>query len=87
MGTVDCPPVSVCGARRMSSAPERHRPSPTAAHAAPSLDPPQAALGLAANPNTEVKHMYGSVVAGRLAVKIGNANTKPPQKCGGFSLL
>jgi len=25
-----------------------------------------------------------TIVAGRLAVKIGNANTKPPQKCGGF---
>ena len=31
---------------------------PTAAHAAPSLHPPPAALGLAAIPNTEVKHIY-----------------------------
>ena len=27
-----------------------------------------------------------TIVAGRLAVKIGNANTEPPQKSGGFSL-
>ena len=31
---------------------------PTAAHAAPSLHLPQEAPGLAAIPNTEVKHMY-----------------------------
>ena len=37
---------------------------PTAAHAALSLHLPQAALELAAIPNTDVMHMYGSVVAG-----------------------
>ena len=45
--------VNRCAPRR-----ERRRRTPTPAHAAPSLHPPQAALGLAAIPNTEVKHMY-----------------------------
>ena len=36
---------------------ERHRQLSTTAHAAPLLYPPQAALGLAAIPNTEVKHI------------------------------
>ena len=27
-----------------------------------------------------------TIVAGRLAVKIGNANTRPPQRCGGHFL-
>ena len=36
----------------------------TAALAAPSLDPPQAALGLAAIPNTEVKLMYADNLPG-----------------------
>ena len=57
MGTVDGPPVSVCGARRKHRL-KQARFLPTAAHAAPSLTLPQAALGLAAIPNTEVKHMY-----------------------------
>ncbi len=51
------PPVSGCGARRMSLATERRRPPPTAAHAAPLLHPPPAAQRLAAIPNTEVKHI------------------------------
>ncbi len=41
-------PSSVCGARRMSLATGRLRPSSTAAHAAPVLYLPPAALGLGA---------------------------------------
>ncbi len=53
----DGPPVSVCGARRILRLTKQACFLPTAAHAAPSLHPPPAALGLAAIPNTEVKHM------------------------------
>ena len=49
------PPVSVCGARRKQRLTKQTCFLPTAAHAAPSLNPPQAALRLAAIPNTEVK--------------------------------
>ena len=52
------PPVSGCGARQMLRLTEQACILPTAAPAAPSLHLPQAALGLAAIPNTEVKHMY-----------------------------
>ena len=55
---VDCdegPPVSVCGARQKLRLTMQARFLTTAALAAPSLDPPLAAVGLATNPNTEVK--------------------------------
>ena len=49
------PPVSGCGTLRKHRLTKQARFLQTAAHAAPSLNPPQAALGIAAIPNTEVK--------------------------------
>ena len=52
---MDSPPVSGCGALQKLRLIRQACFSQTAAHTAPSLFPPQAAVGLAAIPNTEVK--------------------------------
>ena len=55
---MDGPPVFRLRCSTPSSAAARLRQLSTAAHAFAPLDLPQAARDNAANPNTEVKHMY-----------------------------
>ena len=77
---MDSPPVSCCGARRMSLATVRRRPSPTAATRSGRCIRHRRRSHCSPSRTQKLSSCAPTILGGRLPGKIGNANTESQEK-------